>query len=472
MKLAVAARAARRTRWRRCDDPTEGRRLRPPIGGRPVRSSASVSAGARSDTRGRRRGRLVVRARADPARGVRGPDQGVHSATPTPWIVARAERDAGKLRGALAGGHRGAAQDAWRATWSDYLHLGAVYGLFGDARRRRSTGCPAGCPGGGRTRTSPACTGSRWGCGPAPRPRSPVPAARGSSATLARLHAVLPALEITPLDYATRAHEILEDAQRDFLTGAGIPWSGRGRASPPPPWLAATRSIMRTLRAAAARAATRPAASRASALTTLAGAPPSRGASGARHGGTCRARAARAAVAALSARRSSGRRSADRRGARRRPGALETPLARSEAPPAERSSAAGAAAAGAAAPASPAQPRRAERGALDERVSVRRRAPGRDPHARRRTTPPSSRSTRSRPTASDLIEGAAGLSYRARARSPAGYSFGVLETDEPPPDSGCSAQAPCAGRADGDDRLRRLAVRRPLRPRVARGRPG
>ena len=31
-----------------------------------------------------------------------------------------------------------------------------------------------------------------------------------------------------PLDYALRAHEILEDAQRDFLSGADVRWSGEG----------------------------------------------------------------------------------------------------------------------------------------------------------------------------------------------------------------------------------------------------
>ena len=35
-------------------------------------------------------------------------------------------------------------------------------------------------------------------------------------------------MRITPLDYATRAHEILEDAQRDMLSDAVAPWSGAG----------------------------------------------------------------------------------------------------------------------------------------------------------------------------------------------------------------------------------------------------
>ena len=38
----------------------------------------------------------------------------------------------------------------------------------------------------------------------------------------------LPRSEIDPLDYAARAHEILEDAQRDLMSGIQVPWSGAG----------------------------------------------------------------------------------------------------------------------------------------------------------------------------------------------------------------------------------------------------
>jgi hypothetical protein len=40
----------------------------------------------------------------------------------------------------------------------------------------------------------------------------------GTAATASRLPAALRRSELTPLDYATRAHEILEDAQRDLMT--------------------------------------------------------------------------------------------------------------------------------------------------------------------------------------------------------------------------------------------------------------
>ena len=79
------------------------------------------------------------------------------------------------------------------------------------------------------TRTSPACTGSRWASGTASRRRlAGRPGATASRPTSERLRAAVRTVEITPLDYATRAHEILEDAQRDMLSGVDAPWSGAG----------------------------------------------------------------------------------------------------------------------------------------------------------------------------------------------------------------------------------------------------
>ena len=49
-----------------------------------------------------------------------------------------------------------------------------------------------------------------------------------STMTLRLLIEHLPSVQITPLEYATRAHEILEDAQRDLLSGADVPWSHEG----------------------------------------------------------------------------------------------------------------------------------------------------------------------------------------------------------------------------------------------------
>jgi high-affinity iron transporter len=52
--------------------------------------------------------------------------------------------------------------------------------------------------------------------------------------------------ELTPLDYATRAHEILEDAQRDQLSGVAPRWSGSGVLATAAD-LDATQVVLRTL---------------------------------------------------------------------------------------------------------------------------------------------------------------------------------------------------------------------------------
>ena len=66
------------------------------------------------------------------------------------------------------------------------------------------------------------------------------------AADVAQLRRVLPSVQITPLEYATRAHEILEDAQRDLLSGMDVPWSGEGVLGTAA-GLAATNEVVRTL---------------------------------------------------------------------------------------------------------------------------------------------------------------------------------------------------------------------------------
>jgi hypothetical protein len=142
------------------------------------------------------------------------------------WLV-RVSRDTAVLGGALRSGSRAMAKAAWRRAWSAYLHLGAVYGLFG-ALDQAIDGMPGGLPGG---TSSPQFRGLHriemglWGGAP---PRSLVHWSGLLGIDVAQLRRALPSVAITPLDYATRAHEILEDAQRDLLSGMDVPWSGEG----------------------------------------------------------------------------------------------------------------------------------------------------------------------------------------------------------------------------------------------------
>ena len=113
------------------------------------------------------------------------------------------------------------------------------------------------------------------------------------------------------------------------------------------------------------------------------------------------------------------------------------------------------------------RPRAADAPAGRERAALREQSrstaptrPGSSP--RRASRRRSSRSTRSRPTAPTLLEALDALSSQARALT-AGYAFGQRDRDDPPPDSGTLGTTVAARRADGDDRVRRVAVRRPLR---------
>jgi iron uptake system EfeUOB component EfeO/EfeM len=132
------------------------------------------------------------------------------------------------LRNALGANRRAAARAAWEGAYADYLHLGAVYGEFGELNRAID-GTPGGLPGGVG---DPRFTGLHrlelglWQ-GSAP-PRRLLGVAGELAADVRLLQRRLPGEQITPLEYATRTHEILEDAIRDLLSGVDVPWSRAG----------------------------------------------------------------------------------------------------------------------------------------------------------------------------------------------------------------------------------------------------
>jgi iron uptake system EfeUOB component EfeO/EfeM len=135
--------------------------------------------------------------------------------------------DAKVLGGTLAGGSRPAARRAWEKAWSDYMHLGADYGLFGNLEEELD-----GTAGGPRTSPSnPDFVGFRrleWGLWTGRPLRSLGRYDHRLIADLKRLRAAVPGIEIDALDYATRGHEIIEDAQRDLMSGMDVPWSHQG----------------------------------------------------------------------------------------------------------------------------------------------------------------------------------------------------------------------------------------------------
>lgn len=151
-------------------------------------------------------------------------------------------RDVAPLTAALRAGDRGRARRDWATAFSDYLHLGAVYGLLPGALNDDLAGMPGEIG-------DPHFVGLHriemglWTNEPV---RSLVPLGVKLSSTVRRLRAELPtaavdprsthvrlarglmAVTVDPLDYTLRIHEILEDAQRDFMSGLDVPWSGAG----------------------------------------------------------------------------------------------------------------------------------------------------------------------------------------------------------------------------------------------------
>ena len=152
-----------------------------------------------------------------------------------------------KLESALSAGDRSAAQTAWLGAYGYYLNLGAVYleGPISDLNDAID-GTPGGLPSGV---SSPQFSGLHrierglWTGAPL---ASLQPWARKLSRDVAALQKMLPGVELDPLDYATRAHEILEDAVRDQLSGTDAPWSGAGVLGTSA-GVVATTEVMRTL---------------------------------------------------------------------------------------------------------------------------------------------------------------------------------------------------------------------------------
>jgi iron uptake system EfeUOB component EfeO/EfeM len=147
----------------------------------------------------------------------------------------------------LRAGDRRAARRAWSQAYSRYLLLGAAYGALGDLDVAIDGG-PGGLRGGVH---DPSFSGLHriehelWASDTATA--RIIPWATRLRQDVAKLPRALRTVEITPLDYATRAHEILEDAQRDQLSGVAAPWSGDGVAATAA-GVQATDRVLATLR--------------------------------------------------------------------------------------------------------------------------------------------------------------------------------------------------------------------------------
>lgn len=135
--------------------------------------------------------------------------------------------DVRRLRAALRAGDRSRAEAAWRGAWGGYLRLGGVYGAFG-ALDTVIDGLPGGLPHGVKDKDFVGLHRLEYGLYTGERLTKLVPYADHLQRSVARLRTRLPEIAMAPADYVLRAHEILEDAQRDFLSGADVRWSHEG----------------------------------------------------------------------------------------------------------------------------------------------------------------------------------------------------------------------------------------------------
>ncbi|GAA4862514.1 FTR1 family protein [Saccharopolyspora rosea] len=123
------------------------------------------------------------------------------------------------LRADLAAGRLDAARRDWLPAQLTWERVGAAYGSFdpfGDAIGGKPQGLPAGVD-------DPGFTGLHrleHGLWHGQSATQLLPVADRLGADVATLRAQLPSVTIDPVDLPKRAHEILEDALRDHLTGA------------------------------------------------------------------------------------------------------------------------------------------------------------------------------------------------------------------------------------------------------------
>jgi iron uptake system EfeUOB component EfeO/EfeM len=159
-----------------------------------------------------------------------------------------------RLRAATRTGDLGAARTAWLAASARYETIGAAYGAFGDLDAAIN-GRPGGLAGGVN---SPDFTGlhrielALWGRN-STRDAAPYTGRLASDvARLRRQVASKSKLDLDPLDYSLRVHEILEDSLHLVLAERAAPWSGSALVSLRSE-VASTRVVLDTLRPMLAR---------------------------------------------------------------------------------------------------------------------------------------------------------------------------------------------------------------------------
>lgn len=161
--------------------------------------------------------------------------------------LALLSHDVAGLRAALASGERTAAEASWRTAFTRYLRLGAVYtrGRLGELGTQID-GTAGGLQGGPANPSFAGLHRIEYGLWTGAPTRSLVGVATRLGEAVTQMRAVLPTAQVEPTEYVNRAHEVLEDALRDLLSGTDVPWSGEG-VTGTAAGLAATEELLSTL---------------------------------------------------------------------------------------------------------------------------------------------------------------------------------------------------------------------------------
>jgi high-affinity iron transporter len=129
------------------------------------------------------------------------------------------------LRAAIVRHDLDAARTAWTRADATYESIGAAYGAFGDLDAAVN-GRPAGLPDGVRSADFTGLHRVELALWERRSTRDALRPAAQLARAVARMRAQVAKLEIDPLEYSLRAHEILEDGIHLQLTGQASPWSG------------------------------------------------------------------------------------------------------------------------------------------------------------------------------------------------------------------------------------------------------
>jgi high-affinity iron transporter len=129
------------------------------------------------------------------------------------------------LRAAIGRDDLSAARAAWMRADATYESIGAAYGAFGDLDAAVN-GRPAGLPDGVRSADFTGLHRVELALWERRSTRDAAPPAAQLARAVARMRAQVAKLEIDPLEYSLRAHEILEDGIHLQLSGQASPWSG------------------------------------------------------------------------------------------------------------------------------------------------------------------------------------------------------------------------------------------------------